>query len=143
MDTQDQLHLKFSNPTIKEIGEEVEKHKTGNEYNKKGIYTLKCDKRPLGKTKAWGSNIGRDDKIPNWVWVAHDMDRRYYVGSSKRVGYRILQHIYQDGAQFTKVFPPAHIIEIEWVEASTENLRKMEEEKADNLKDEETFVYQA
>jgi predicted GIY-YIG superfamily endonuclease len=143
MESQNGIHLKFSNPTIKEIGEEVEKHKEQNVYNKKGIYTLECDKRPLGKTKAWGSNIGRSDKIPNWVWAAHNMETRYYVGSSKRVGYRILQHIYEDGAQFTKVFPPAHIMQIEWVEASTDNLRKMEKEKAEDLKDDETFVYQA
>lgn len=143
MESPDGIHLKFSKPTIKEIGEEIERHKDEDAYDKKGIYVLKCDKRPLGKTKAWGSNIGKSDKIPNWVWVAHDMDERYYVGSSKRVGYRILQHIHQDGAQFTSVFPPARIVEIEWVSASTENLREMERKRAEELKDEETFVFQA
>lgn len=143
MESSDDLHLTFSKPSVKEVGEAVEEHKDGNVYNKKGIYFLECDKRSLGKTKAYGTNIGKSDKIPNWVWAAHDMDERYYVGSSKRVGYRICQHIHGDGAQFTQVFPPKKIMKIEWVEASTDNLRKMERQRAEDLKDEETFVFQA
>lgn len=144
MESNDELHLKFSKPTVKDIGEEVEKFK-GEEstYNKKGIYVLECDKRDLGTTEAYGKNIGKSDSISNWVWPAHSADERYYVGSSKRVGYRILQHIHQDGAQFTTVFPPAKIVEIEWVEASTNNLREKERQKAEDLKTDDIFVFQA
>ena len=144
MESNDELHLKFSNPTVKDIGEEVEKFKDNEStYNKKGIYTLKCDKRDLGTTEAYGKNIGKSNSISNWVWPAHSADERYYVGSSKRVGYRILQHIHQDGAQFTTVFPPAKIVNIEWVEASTNNLRELERERAEELKEEDIFVFQA
>lgn len=143
MEQSNEIHLSFSNPTIKEVGELINDHKDNTVYNKKGIYTLECDKRSLGKTKGYGSNVGNNNSIPKWVWPAHTADERYYVGSSKRVGYRILQHIYGDGAMFTEIFPPAHIVEIKWVEASTNNLRQMEKEKAEDLKDDDTFVYQA
>lgn len=135
-------HLTFSKLTVTEIGELIDEHRDSPTHNKKGIYILECDKRSLGKTKAYGSNLGKSKSIPNWVWPAHNAKKRYYVGSSKRVGYRVLQHLHGDGAWFTQVFPPKRIVDIEWIERTQDNLQQLEAEKAIDLQEDNTFVYQ-
>lgn len=135
-------HLTFGKYTVKEVGELIDEHRDSSTHYKKGIYILECDKRSLGKTKAYGSSLGKSDGIPRWVWPAHSADTRYYVGSSKHVGFRILQHIHKNGSWFTKVFPPKRIVEIEWVERSRDNLQELESKKAQSLKSDDIFVYQ-
>lgn len=135
-------HLTFSNLSVKEVGKAVEEHKDDKRYGSKGVYILECDKRSFKKTKRFGMNVGSTNTIPKWVWPAHSADKRLYIGSSKRVGYRILQHIHNDGAWFTEIFPPKKIQGIEWYARTQDNLQEIEKEKAVELREDNIFVYQ-
>ena len=111
------------------------------------VYTLRCggfeDDADFTEHAAWAVGWDNPD-IPSWAWAAHYAVQRYYVGFTTNPYRRVSGHVEgDDGALFTRLFPPRSIRSIEWYQNESE-ARMAESPTADRIDDELTdaFVYQ-
>jgi predicted GIY-YIG superfamily endonuclease len=83
------------------------------------------------------SNEIEDDlyiSYPYWIERCYKAKNIFYVGWSNDVEDRIMKHLTDDGALFTKIFPPIKIEEIRWY-SSKQTAKKAEGDVADEYSD--------
>lgn len=80
---------------------------------------------------------------PYWIEKCYEVENIFYVGWSNTVVERITDHITDDGALFTKIFPPVKIEEIRWY-PSKKMAKKAEGSVADEYSDikSDTNIYE-
>ena len=97
------------------------------------VYVLECRRR----SREAATYLALDEldicSIPGWVRAAPQFDRLFYIGVSQRPAVRIYQHAIASGANFTELFPPVRIVDIDWYTNVAESYRE-EVRKADRYR---------
>jgi len=107
------------------------------------VYVLECRHRSGEQERIAIEELRLQN--PWWVRKAQQSERLFYVGVSKKVLYRLRQHVAGQGkgANFTQIFPPSRLITINWYENYSEARRAeelTEQVLSEELEDE--LVYQ-
>lgn len=95
-----------------------------------GVYVLACRKRSESSAKRIAlrelrnKNGNRIKKPPSWVTAATNAEHLIYVGLSKKMVTRIHDHAHGKGANFTQVFPPTRVLDIDWYPTLAESYRE-------------------
>jgi predicted GIY-YIG superfamily endonuclease len=81
-------------------------------------------------------------KPPRWVKEAVEHDRLFYVGVSKHMVDRLHEHAIGTGPDFTQVFPPVRLLNIDWYSTLSKSIWA-KPKKADYLDRDfpDAFVY--
>ncbi|WP_152031288.1 hypothetical protein [Natrarchaeobaculum aegyptiacum] len=104
-----------------------------NPYFNHAVYVLECRHRPEKSAKLLAINALDVKSVPGWVIGAARSERLLYVGLSKRPVTRIWHHATARGANFTKVFPPVRLLDIDWHPTLADSYRE-EPKKAQHLR---------
>lgn len=80
------------------------------------VYILICKEKML-KVKNYGDlkrmALNRIGKEPNWLRMAFEAEKLYYVGQTENIELRLGQHFkQQNGSEFTTLFNPCEIKEL-------------------------------
>lgn len=123
------------NPTKEALREQIRPFvRESNSTQNHAVYVLNCRKRDIRNA----TNIALESldvrRVPWWINAACAAERIYYVGVSKRVFHRLYKHVIASGANFTKIFPPTEIVDIEWYSSLAPSYRA-EVEKAERLRE--------
>lgn len=116
------------------------------------VYVLRCNMPGTKSEFVEQTQMSTEwltDDIPSWAWAAWYSSQCVYVGFTHNPYLRVEQHVEyiedpdEDGALFTKLFPPEKVESIDWYESETE-ARRMEVETAERIERERynAFVYQ-
>lgn len=123
--------------TVQEIVADIRSSKEGGEH---AVYVLECVPEPAAGTdlkrlaERWFAEDALSDKLDEAIDNAIEADQVFYVGETTNVVLRILDHVWRSprAANFTVLFPPQSIYDIEWY-IDRDEAQEREEEWATEL----------